>query len=82
MKFLSIFLLCFLLILILISVFGALLENVWLLIAAVAFLIALFVRVLISFDERLERIERHLGLHTDSQSSFAEQIESDKENAP
>jgi len=83
MKFIGLFAACFLLIIIGISVFAFLFQNIWGLIALAAFLMALVVRMYLDLDQRLERIEQHLGLtDKDSEKTFTEQMKENNENAP
>ena len=74
MKFIGTFVACFLLIFIAVAVFGEILFNIWGILAILALLMAIIIRALISFDERLEAIEKHLGLRPETSTSFAEQL--------
>ncbi len=80
MKFLGIFIASLLLIVIGLSVFGSLLGGGGLLILA-ALLMALVVRLYMDLDERLERIEQHLGLESEKAKTLTEQL-TDNETAP
>lgn len=81
MKFLGLFFMCFFLIVIGISLLSFL--NIWGLIALVAFLMAMVLRIYLDLDERLEAIEQKLGLTEEPPTkTFSEQINTDKENTP
>ena len=82
MKFIGLFVVCCILLVILFSVFGAFFEGIALLLVP-AFLLALIIRMYMSIDERLEEIERRLGiLPEDPPKSFAEQVtENNKEQS-
>ena len=82
MKFLGTFVACFLLIFVAVSVFGELLFNIWGILAILALLMSIVIRALISFDDRLETIEKQLGLRPETEHSFAEQIKNNDETAP
>ena len=79
MKFIGTFVACFLLIFIAVAVFGEILFNIWGILAILALLMAIVIRALISFDDRLEAIEKQLGLRSDSTTSFAEQIQNNND---
>ena len=58
MKFIGTFAACFLLIAVAVAVFGEILFNIWGILAILALLMAIVIRALISFDDRLEAIEK------------------------
>ena len=82
MKFIGTFVACFLLIVIAVSLFGEILFNIWGILAILALLMAIVIRALISFDDRLEAIEKQLGIRSESEKSFAEQVADHNETAP
>ena len=74
MKFIGLFVVSCILLVILFSVFGAFFEGVALLLVP-AFLLALVIRMYMSIDTRLEEIERRLGIIAEEKpKSFAEQV--------
>lgn len=77
MKFIGTFVACFLLIFIAVAVFGEILFNIWGILAILALLMAIVIHALISFDDRLEAIEKQLGLRADSPTSLTEQLHAD-----
>ena len=79
MKFIGTFVACFLLIVIAVSLFGEILFNIWGILAILALLMAIVIRALIRFDDRLEAIEKHLGLRAETKGSFAEQLHEDND---
>ena len=79
MKFIGTFVACFLLIFIAVAVFGEILFNIWGILVILALLMAIVIHALISFDDRLEAIEKQLGLRSESPTSFAEQLHDDND---
>ena len=82
MKFIGTFAACFLLIFIAVAVFGEILFNIWGILAILALLIAIVIRALISFDDRLEAIEKQLGLRPETEQPFAEKVKQNDKTAP
>jgi len=86
MNFLVLFFICFILLVIFVSVFGFLLQNIWALIAIIAFILAIFFYLFIRLDERIERIENLLGIQTDfpnGENPSADIVkENDEKDAP
>ena len=76
MKFIGLFLACLLFMVILLSVFGAFLEGLAVIVLP-AFLLALVLRLYLDLDERLERIEEQLGLKEESKT-LTEQLEDEE----
>ncbi|MBQ3256205.1 MAG: hypothetical protein IJA67_02150 [Oscillospiraceae bacterium] len=74
MKFIGLFIVSCILLVILVSVFGNFLGG-FALLALPAFFIAAVLRMYMSIDERLEEIERRLGIIPEEEpKSFAEQV--------
>ena len=82
MKFIGTFVACFLLIVIAVSLFGEILFNIWGILAILALLMAIVIRALISFDDRLEAVEKELSIRSESEKPFAEQVADTNETAP
>ncbi len=74
MKFLGLFVVSCILLVIFVSVFGNLLGG-FALLALPAFFMAAALRMYMSIDERLERIEEQLGIKEDEPKPFSEQLE-------
>ena len=78
MNFLGLFVICFILIVIIVTFFSSLLQNVWAVMALLAFVMAFGIQMYLSLEERVTELERRLGTTTeDEEKNLSEQI---KEN--
>ena len=81
MKFIGLFVVSLILLIILISVFGTFFEGMALLLVP-ALLLALVIRMYMSIDARLEEIERRLGIIPEEPpKTFAEQVMENNEQS-